>query len=800
MFCPNKKYTFFLIVFGLVFLGFFSFVSVARAELLCDICNEIEQCCDGNSWACIGGKASCTVDGLGFPDQYCSECEGNYQSCDMTPGGIHEIRWCGEGSSGPQGRCIPSGITAAPLSCDGGPGSFNQTDGFVYKQYANVHIDDNYENRIVNIGFTCSPFSTVGYQCSGNPQLLTATVYYEGYFQADEDTYYQFATQFSPVAYVYLDVNGNGTFDDNGNTYGYPFSYWTVLYGHCCNDNGQCSACYPPLQPSPGWEGEWDWRVSPLLSRYATDPYHWTSSINPQTLEAGVNGPKMNEVLLKGIDSWGVWPADSAIAYSNSIRYLTKGPHKIAISYWNNSRPSPYLQISYRKLSVPALLQRPDTDYPKYNSEIKPLGVSKEDYINTALVRNNGWYYANKPDWIPFNPDCSALNAAAGVDRLVTVCSESTSITGTLFDASENDCSTIDSAPKLPGVTVIATDTESGQVSSATSNASGVYKMGVKNDANYNLSFLTSESYDNNPIYACEGTTASFIDEERNETTTVTRNFGFLPTSKVPWFQIKDSDMGSNGTISSKIPSTCQAPTCFPYFDLVGDGGFPGVVIHKSSVNFGRGEVSEEGWIANAGYSNTRVYSAGYYIGNIPSDAVVNSIPLSSIEGNFFSSGGTPTNGYYWYLYDGSENAGAPLTITSGVDLGERKVVLMVKNADINIQGNINLTRGQGFFLGLTTGDINISPLVGGGDGPNLEGVYIADGTFHSGSGGVESDIQLKVRGSVAGHSGISLERDVGELSNPTTPSELFEYAPDQELLFPVKLSYKPSNWREVAP
>ena len=131
MFCLNKNITFSLIIFGLVFLGFFSFVSVARAEEeLCGECGGRERCCWGNSWACIGGLASCTVDGLGFDDKYCSECKDNYMTCDITPGGFHEIRWCG-GGSGPQGRCIPDGVPNATLSCDGGPGSFNQMDGFM---------------------------------------------------------------------------------------------------------------------------------------------------------------------------------------------------------------------------------------------------------------------------------------------------------------------------------------------------------------------------------------------------------------------------------------------------------------------------------------------------------------------------------------------------------------------------------------------------------------------------------------------------------------------------------------------
>ena len=103
-------------------------------------CSSAGDCNCQQSSACIGGVCSCTVDGIGGSNwQYCSECENNYQSCSSSGGGLFEIRWCG-GGSGPQGRCIPDGVPNATLSCDGGPGSFNQMDGFVYKQYARVHI------------------------------------------------------------------------------------------------------------------------------------------------------------------------------------------------------------------------------------------------------------------------------------------------------------------------------------------------------------------------------------------------------------------------------------------------------------------------------------------------------------------------------------------------------------------------------------------------------------------------------------------------------------------------------------
>ena len=180
-------------------------------------CEKASDCPCNQSAACIDGLCSCTSSGVGISNEYCSECVNNYQSCHVYNDPVYEIRWCG-GGSGPQGNCIPDAVQDAPLSCDGGPGSFNQMDGFLYKQYGKVNIDDEYETRLAGIGFTCDPFASSGNFCPSNDQSLTSSIPYEGYFQADEDAYYQFATTFSPVAYVYLDVNGNDVFDDNGNT------------------------------------------------------------------------------------------------------------------------------------------------------------------------------------------------------------------------------------------------------------------------------------------------------------------------------------------------------------------------------------------------------------------------------------------------------------------------------------------------------------------------------------------------------------------------------------------------------
>ena len=260
-----------------------------------------------------------------------------------------------------------------------------------------------------------------------------------------------------------------------------------------------------------------------------------------------------------------------------------------------------------------------------------------------------------------------------------------------------------------------------------------------------------------------------------------------------PWWQVKDGDVTTNGDLRSG--TTVPAGN---YFGLAGAGGYPGVPVYGGSTNLTTSNVSVKGWLANSSYSSSKLFNSNYFLNAVPDEALPNiiSIPSDSVAGSFFESGGTPFFGYYGYLYDG-RTTGIPLKITSAANLGSRKVILFVRGADLQLNSNINLNDGLGFFLAITTGNIIVAPTVGGGATANLEGVYVADGSFSTGTTGTNSDTKLWVRGTVAAFGGMSLQRDLADNSGP---AELFEFAPDQELLFPTKFSYYPSAWREVAP
>lgn len=261
-----------------------------------------------------------------------------------------------------------------------------------------------------------------------------------------------------------------------------------------------------------------------------------------------------------------------------------------------------------------------------------------------------------------------------------------------------------------------------------------------------------------------------------------------LPPS--PWWQVRDSDVQTAGDLIDGVPEA-------GIFNLDGPGGFPGVSAYGGVTYLASANTSSKGWLVNSLPVSQRTYDYAYFANQIPADitAVINSVDTADVPGSLISGNSThDTNDYYWYKYDGDVNSNQALVIPV-MDVGTRKVILMVDNADVNITGDINLTDGSGFFMLIVRGNINVDPTVVGGATPNLEGLYLADGTFNTGLG----NSQLWVRGSLAGNLGINMQRNLGGSAN-SDPSEFFEYAPDQIMLYPKVLGVRKINWKEVAP
>lgn len=310
----------------------------------------------------------------------------------------------------------------------------------------------------------------------------------------------------------------------------------------------------------------------------------------------------------------------------------------------------------------------------------------------------------------------------------------------------------------------------------------------------------SSPSYETVATGESLGSTTVTADVIMSGSTQCTDNATINVVDPGPWWQVIDADVLSLGNLTSSISSLCSGG-CSPLFDLDGPGGFPGLPIYSGSYDFGSGSTSSTNWLAEATFNDTRQYTYSYFDKKVPADATINEIngSLGDIPGSSIPSGSTD-DGYYWYHYDGT--AYGDMTISGDVSIdGDEKIILFVEAADLNIQGNISITsNGQGFLLVIvgeasdgTKGNINIDSSV-----TSLEGLFLADNSFQSGTAGADTDSQLYIRGSVAAYSGINLQRDL--VDDTQTPAEVIEYAPELMLLFPKSLSLERMRWEEVAP
>jgi len=297
-------------------------------------------------------------------------------------------------------------------------------------------------------------------------------------------------------------------------------------------------------------------------------------------------------------------------------------------------------------------------------------------------------------------------------------------------------------------------------------------------------------------------------------TIAATSNASPISVTIPSWWQVLNSDIQTKGNILSHVPNVAGVyfngpPTGWPT-------GYPGVVAYPSgyTATFTPGTVSSRGWLTASPWTNSKTFDYAYFANQIPVDIEPEFIYTPNPAANNLNTGGVFKYDYYWYRYDGSpgEIWTTGIIATRNQDLNllaqtipaGRKVILLVNSANLNINGPINLTDGNGFLMVIvsktstnTKGNITIGNLVGGtGATPHLEGIYVADGIFNTGT---SATLPLYIRGSVVGNGGVTMTGRTYQTAN--TPAAVrFEYAPDQIWLFPGKLGTRRINWNEVAP
>ena len=261
-----------------------------------------------------------------------------------------------------------------------------------------------------------------------------------------------------------------------------------------------------------------------------------------------------------------------------------------------------------------------------------------------------------------------------------------------------------------------------------------------------------------------------FCDDDTPSTLTVLDS---PPVDDVPWWQVVDGDVTAIQGLVSDVPTS-------NVFIDDGDGGYPGVPVYGTSLNVGDGSTSSTNWNADTTTIQPRTFDYLYFENLIPDDVTLNDISKLS------AGGATQSYGYEWYKVTGN------LAIDDLLNLTSRKVILFV-SGDLNINNEIFVTNGVGFFGTFVGGSIYVYGGITRAANPSIEGIYLTDEDFSTGAG----TSKLWVRGSIVALGGFNLQRN---LANDATPSEIFEFAPDQILLFPKELSFKRTKWTEVSP
>jgi hypothetical protein len=267
-------------------------------------------------------------------------------------------------------------------------------------------------------------------------------------------------------------------------------------------------------------------------------------------------------------------------------------------------------------------------------------------------------------------------------------------------------------------------------------------------------------------------------------------------TASDPWWQAENADVWTNSNLTSQLPAS-------EYFDLRADfnndgnpdaQGYPGVPVYNGSTNLTTSNASQTGWVSKASHLSS-IYDYSYFMKKVTENIKKSwtQITTATVGSNYFRDSGSVIDGYKWFFRDGS------LTLTGGQFLdtdGDTDKVVLFVNGDLNINERVKLQDGTEFFMAIVSGNINANyPNSSSGLEPELEGIYVANGRFNTGS----YSNQLKIRGSVVAWDGVRLQRDMGN-NNSSTPSEYFKFGPDLLFKIPSIFGRSEIQWKEVAP
>jgi len=261
-----------------------------------------------------------------------------------------------------------------------------------------------------------------------------------------------------------------------------------------------------------------------------------------------------------------------------------------------------------------------------------------------------------------------------------------------------------------------------------------------------------------------------------------------------PWFQTQGGDVHAEGRISSKI---------FPlntYFSDADPGDYPGLISYNydEQPNFGRGSVSEKGWLAEDGFSVNYSFDRFYSKLGSPNEDDLGTDTLKDYVTDYSGQS-------VFYLNN-------DIKISNKWDFPANRKAIVLINGKLTIDKEIIVPVGS-FLAFIVKNDIEIKGVIGAkpdqfataaefiNRDPDIEGVYITDNVLKTNYDDDNSGNQLKVAGIFIANS-FELDHDLKIVSgwNELYPSEIFIARPDLFVNIPEELKESYFFEQEVAP
>jgi hypothetical protein len=269
------------------------------------------------------------------------------------------------------------------------------------------------------------------------------------------------------------------------------------------------------------------------------------------------------------------------------------------------------------------------------------------------------------------------------------------------------------------------------------------------------------------------------------------------------WSQTGGGNVHAYQSIASLVPFASP-----PYFfSENGLGGFPGLVTYEGALDVASGDaddgtgspgsLSTKRWHAIPHFPAQSSFYAHFFTHLLGGDTTMDEPATDEVLSNDDVHNCGPSRDFCYFV--------GPLSTSDAISIDEADSPrIIVIDGNLTINHSVNIAAGE-FLAFIVRGNIIIDPSVGSDSpesyistpDPQIQGVYITDGTFNIGGGAPNS--QLILRGMFIANSFL-ISRTLSPAENLLYPATMFVYDPSLLFTMPQILQEVPFQWQEVAP